>query len=41
MIVVVAEAGYSPTLSHIILPEHIHIPFSWYELVIASYDIMV
>ena len=41
MIVVMAEAGYSPIEPCIIFPEHIHIPFSWYELVIASYDIMV
>lgn len=41
MIVVMAEVANSPTLSHIILPEHIHIPFSWCEIVIASQDIMV
>lgn len=41
MIVVMAEVGYGPTLSHIILPEHIENPISWCEMVIASQDIMV
>ena len=41
MIVVMAEVGYSHTLSHIIFPEHIENPISWCEMVIASQDIMV
>lgn len=39
MIVVMAEVGYSPTLSHIIFPEHIENPISWCEMVIAWHDI--
>lgn len=39
MIVVMAEAANSPTLSHIIIPEHIENPISWCEMVIAWHDI--
>ena len=39
MIVVMAEVGYSSTLSHIIFPEDIINPISWCEMVIASQDI--
>ena len=48
MIVVMAEVGNGPTLSQakspeqsIIKPEHIENPISWWEMVIASQDIMV
>lgn len=39
MIVVMAEAGYSSTLSHIIFPEDIENPISWCEMMIAWHDI--
>ena len=39
MIVVMAEVGDSPTLSHIIFPEDIENPISWCEMMIASHDI--
>lgn len=48
MIVVMAEAGYSPTLPQAkspehsqITPEYIENPITWCEMVIASQDIMV
>lgn len=48
MIVVMAEVGNTPTLTHakipehsLITPEHIENPISWCEMVIASQDIMV
>lgn len=41
MIVVMAEVGDTPTLPHIIFPEHIENPISWCEMLIASQDIMV
>ena len=37
--VVIAEVGNTPTLPHIIFPEHIENPISWCEMVIASQDI--
>lgn len=41
MIVVMAEVGNTPTLSHMIFPEHIENPISWCEMVIARQNIMV
>lgn len=46
--VVMAEVGNGPTLSHakspehsLMTPEHIENPISWCEMAIASQDIMV
>lgn len=46
MIVVMAEVGYTPTLTHAKIPEHslitperIENPISWCEMVIACQDI--
>lgn len=41
IMIVKAEVGDTPTLPHIIFPEHIENPISWCEMVIASQDIMV
>ena len=41
MIVVMAEVASKCPPSQIIFPEHIENPISWYEMVIASHDIIV